>query len=61
MLCFLTLSTAASASDVGGTVHLPLPSPADGRYVLGWFTRLPPNGQGKYQVSLSNASIDGHP
>jgi len=55
------MSTAASVSDVGGTVHLPLPSPANGRYVLIWFTRLPPNSQGKYQVSVYNATVDGHP
>jgi len=55
------MSTAASVSDVGGTVHLPLPSPANGRYVLIWFTRLPPNSQGTYQVSVYNATVDGHP
>jgi hypothetical protein len=55
------MSTAASVSDVGGTVHLPLPSPANGRYVLIWFTRLPPNSQGKYQVSVYDATVDGHP
>ena len=55
------LSTAASVADVGGTVHLPLPSPANGRYVLIWFTRLPPNSQGKYQVSVYNATVDGDP
>jgi hypothetical protein len=55
------MSTAASVSGVGGTVHLPLPSPANGRYVLIWFTRLPPNSQGTYQVSVYNATVDGHP
>ena len=58
---FDTMSTAASVSDVGGTVHLPLPSPADGRYVLIWFTRQPPNSQGTYQVSVYNATVDGRP
>lgn len=54
------LSTAASASDVGGTVHLPLSSPMSGRYVLIWFTRLPPNSQGTYQISVYHATVDGH-
>jgi hypothetical protein len=55
------MSPAASVSDVGGTVHVPLPSPANGQYVLIWFTRLPPNSQGTYQVSVYNATVDGHP
>jgi len=36
------LATVASATDVGGTVRLSATSPASGRYVLVWFTRLPP-------------------
>lgn len=55
------MSPAASVSDVGGTVHVPLPSPANGQYVLIWFTRLPPNSQGTYQVSVYNATVDGRP
>jgi hypothetical protein len=58
---FGDMSPAASVSDVGGTVHVPLPSPANGQYVLIWFTRLPPNSQGTYQVSVYNATVDGHP
>jgi putative peptidoglycan lipid II flippase len=54
------MSTAASVSDVGGTVQVPLTSPASARYILIWFTRLPPNSQGTFQVSLYNATVDGH-
>lgn len=53
------MSTAASASGVGGTVHLPLSGSAHGRYVLIWFTKLPPNSDGQYQVTVYNATVNG--
>ncbi len=53
------LPVVASASGVGGTVRLALTIPATGRYVLIWFTRLPPDGQGHYQVSVYNVFVDG--
>lgn len=53
------LSTVATAADVGGTVRLSTAAQASGRYVLVWFTALPPNGQGKYQVSVYSATVDG--
>jgi hypothetical protein len=57
---FDDMSTAASASDVGGTVHLPLPT--GGRSLRSDLVHAPAaEWQGEYQVSLSNASIDGHP
>jgi hypothetical protein len=49
----------SSASDVGGTVRLPTEVRASGRYVLIWFTALPSIGQGRYQVSVYNATVDG--
>lgn len=52
------LSTVATAANVGGIVQLPT-VPASGRYVLVWFTTLPPNGQGKYQVNVYSATIYG--
>lgn len=55
------LSTVAAATDVGGTVRLPTAIAAHGRYVLIWFTVLPPIGQGKYQVSVYNVTVDGTP
>lgn len=55
----LDLPTVASAWDVGGDVRLTATTPAEGRYVLVWFTRLPPVGQGHYQVSVYNVSVDG--
>ena len=53
------LSTAASATNVGGTVKLQVTSPVSGRYVLVWFTRLPPNSQGKYQIDVYSATVYG--
>ena len=55
-----SMSTAANMPDAHGTVRLPLNSPANARYVLIWFTRLPVKSPGKYQVSLYKASVDGH-
>jgi hypothetical protein len=55
------LSTAASAYDVGGTVHLSLPAPVRARYVLIWFTLLPPDSAGTYQASVYNVRVDGRP
>ena len=53
------LSTVAAATDVGGTVRLPTAIRASGKYVLIWFTALPPIGQGKYRVSVYDATVDG--
>ena len=53
------LSTATSATDVGGTVKLQVTSPVSGRYVLVWFTRLPPDSQGTYQIDVYNATVYG--
>lgn len=53
------LSTVATATDVGGTVRLSAATRVSGRYVLIWFTALPPNGQGEYQVSVYDVTVDG--
>ncbi|MGH3206231.1 MAG: hypothetical protein ACRDNO_00565 [Trebonia sp.] len=53
------LASAASAFDVGGTLRMTVTGHARGRYVLIWFTRLPPDSQGHYQVSLYSATVDG--
>lgn len=53
------LPVVAGASDVRGTVLLTTAKPAAGRYVLIWFTRLPPDGQGHYQVTVYSAGVDG--
>lgn len=53
------LTTVATATDAGGNVQLTLTAPAGCRYVLIWFTRLPPDGHGHYQVSVYNVMVDG--
>lgn len=53
------LTSVASASDVGKAVRLPVTPPSQGRYVLVWFTKLPPNTQGEYQVEVYRVTVDG--
>jgi transcriptional regulator with XRE-family HTH domain len=54
------LRVAAKADDVGGTVRFKLSSPLRARYVLIWFTLLPPNGAGVYQESVSRVVVNGY-
>jgi cytoskeletal protein RodZ len=53
------LRVAAKASDVGGVVKLTLRQPAAARYLLIWFTQLPPDGAGHYQASVSHVVVTG--
>ncbi len=53
------LPTVAAARDAGGTVRLPLATPVQARYVLIWFTRLPPDSTGTFQASVYNVRIIG--
>jgi hypothetical protein len=53
------LRTVASATDVGGTVNSPLAQPAHGRYLLIWFTALPPDSSGTFQASVYNVRVEG--
>lgn len=53
------LSTVASATDQEGTVQLAVSAPLGGKYVLIWFTRLPPDGKGHYQVSVDSIVANG--
>jgi hypothetical protein len=55
------LRVAAVANDVGGTVRLHLYAPERARYVLIWFTLLPPNGDGQYQASVYHVVVNGRP
>ena len=50
---------AASADNTGGTVRLTLRHPASARYLLIWFTQLPPNGDGQYQESIYHVLVNG--
>lgn len=53
------LHVAATANQVGGTLKLTLRHPSAARYLLVWFTRLPPNGSGEYQETVSHLSVAG--
>jgi O-antigen/teichoic acid export membrane protein len=53
------LHPVAYASDAGGQVSLHLTSPASGRYVLIWLTRLPPDTSGTFQASIYKVSLEG--
>jgi hypothetical protein len=55
------LKTVATEAAAGGTVQLKLASPAHARYVLIWFTKLPPDGSGTYQVEVYNVGVTGQP
>ena len=53
------LAPVAHAANTGGVVRLRLDSPAHGRYVLIWFTSLPPDSSGTFQVSVYNVRLQG--
>jgi cytoskeletal protein RodZ len=53
------LRVAATASNVGGVVRLTLPRPVAARYLLIWFTQLPPDGAGHYQETVSQVQVTG--
>jgi hypothetical protein len=55
------LPAVARAGGAGGVVRLRLTTPAHGRYVLVWFTRLPVNSAGTFQASVYNVSLQGQP
>lgn len=53
------LKVAATATDAGSVVRLTPRHPASARYLLVWFTLLPPNGAGQYQESVSRVLVSG--
>ena len=53
------LPRAASVSGAGGAVRIAIAARAKVRYVLIWFTRLPPDGAGHYQISVFGVTVDG--
>ena len=52
-------TTVAAADGVGGTHTFTAARSARGRYVLIWFTKLPPAGLGKFQADIFDVSIRG--
>ena len=54
------LHVVASAADAGGPVRLSLASHPHVRYLLIWFTRLPPDAAGTYQAYISNVTVTAY-
>jgi putative peptide zinc metalloprotease protein len=54
-----TFTTVARAHDIGGTYTFTCTGPARGRYVLIWFTKLPPTGPGGFQARIFNIVVRG--
>lgn len=56
-----SLSPVARAAGASGTVTLHPASRAQGRYVLIWFTTLPRDSAGTFQVSVRDIKLHGYP
>jgi hypothetical protein len=54
-----SLRPVARAADAGGLVRLRPTRPAHGRYVLLWFTRLPPGPAGNFQAAVYGLHLQG--
>jgi hypothetical protein len=55
------LPVVATGTAIRDQLSLPLASAARARYVLLWFTRLPPDDAGTYQLFVHQVAIQGHP
>jgi len=55
------LPAEASATNAGGQWTLHLKAPTSARYIVIWFTLLPPNGTGTYQASIYGVTVAGRP
>jgi putative peptide zinc metalloprotease protein len=51
--------TVATADGIGGTHYFRATGSVQGRYVLIWFTKLPPAGPDKFQAQIFNVIIRG--
>jgi hypothetical protein len=56
-----SLRPVAAATGAAGTVNLTLTKPQNARYILLWFTALPPDGTGTYQARVYDVSVTGRP
>lgn len=52
-------ATVAVRQDAGGRITLTPSVPVSARYVLLWFTKLPPNGNGTYQAFVHQVTVEG--
>jgi hypothetical protein len=53
------LPPAAHVASAGGVIRLRLPTPAHGRYILIWFTSLPPDSAGTFQARVYDLQLEG--
>jgi len=53
------LRPVATSAGPGGTVELSLTAPVHARYLLIWFTKLPPDQAGTYQASVYDIKVRG--
>ena len=53
------LRTVASSAGGNGPLTLRLGTPVHARYLLVWFTKLPPDAAGTYQVSVDRITVQG--
>jgi hypothetical protein len=51
----------ARETGAGGWVSIRLSTPMHARYVVIWFTRLPPDHPGTFQASVFDVSLQGWP
>ena len=54
------LPRVARATNAGGTAAFRLSPPAHVRYLLIWFTKLPPDNAGTYRASVYRITVRGH-
>ena len=54
------LPAVARVSDAGGTAQLRPGAPVHVRYLLIWFTKLPPDHAGTYRASVYRITVQGH-
>ena len=55
------LPKVASAAGTGGAVRFSLSTPVHVRYLLIWFTKLPPDNAGHYQAGVYKIGVQGQP
>jgi len=51
----------ASVTDAGGTLHIRLARPERARFLLIWFTLLPPDSAGTFQEAIYSVRVKGTP
>ena len=53
------LRPVANATDAGGVVTIRPARPAKARYLLFWFTRLPPDSSGTFEAFIYDIRLHG--